>query len=234
MSPLPTLEAKIEALLVGEVAPLGSKGKTSGIAKFPVDGPRLAHATGVDGDHQADLKNHGGRDKAIHHYPRDHYADWLEQLPHRPEILQGPGAFGENLSTRGITEADICIGDLYELGGAILEVSQARQPCWKLNARFEYKGMALAVQTTRRTGWYYRVLREGPISTGETLTLQDRPHPEWPLTRLMAIIYDKSKDRADLEAMAGLEVLASSWRSLAQKRLDSNQVEDWKSRLGTE
>lgn len=228
------LKFEVEALLVGEVAPLGPKGKPSGIAKHPVDGPRLAHANGLEGDHQADLKNHGGLDKAIHHYSRDHYTYWLEQLPHRPNILQAAGAFGENISTRGITEADVCIGDIFEVGNAILEVSQARQPCWKLNARFEHKSMAMAVQTTRFSGWYYRVLREGEIGRGDSLALQERPHEDWPLTRLMSIIYDKSKDHADLSAMADLEVLASSWRSLARKRLDTNLVEDWNSRLGTD
>ena len=120
------------------------------------------------------------------------------------------------------------------MGDATLEVSQARQPCWKLNARFEHKSMAMAVQTTRFSGWYYRVLREGEISPGDSLALQERPHKDWPLTRLMAIIYGKSKDRADLKAMADLEVLAASWRSLARKRFDTNQVEDWSSRLGTD
>ncbi len=227
------MEVEIEALLVGDVAPLGPKEKPSGIAKYPVDGPRRAHANGLEGDHQADLKNHGGRDKAVHHYAREHYAYWLEQLPHRPAVLQEAGAFGENISTRGITEADVCIGDIYAVGDVVLEVSQARQPCWKLNARFEHKSMAMAVQTTRFSGWYYRVLREGEISPGDSLTLQERPHEGWPLTRLMSIIYDKSKDRADLRAMADLEVLASSWRSLARKRLDTNKVEDWDRRLWT-
>ncbi|MFK7895815.1 MAG: MOSC domain-containing protein [Myxococcota bacterium] len=230
----PARDIQIEALLVGQVAPLGPKAKPSGIAKFPVDGPRRAHATGIEDDQQADLKNHGGRDKAVHHYPRDHYADWLAELPHAPEILKHPGAFGENISTRGLTEADVCVGDIYSVGDALFEVSQARQPCWKLNARFEHKAMAMAVQTTRRTGWYYRVLREGEIAAGDTLRLQERPHADWPLTRLISIIYDKSKDASDLRAMAELEVLASSWRALAQKRLDSNRVEDWGSRLGTD
>lgn len=229
----PSLTIEIESLLVGEVAPLGPKGKPSGIGKLPVEDARLAHTTGLEGDNQADLQNHGGRDKAIHHYARDHYAYWMHQLPHRPAVLEQAGAFGENISTRGLVEGDVCIGDVYAVGEAVLQVSQARQPCWKLNARFEHKSMAMAVQTTRFSGWYYRVLAEGKIRRGDSLSLQERPHADWPLTRLMAIIYDKSTDRSDLRAMANLEVLASSWRALARKRLDTQRVEDWSGRLGT-
>ncbi len=202
------------------------------MAKFPVTESVFVCETGLEGDQQADLKNHGGIDKAVHHYPHDHYAFWQSHIPNNPPALQNPGAFGENISTYDMTEGTVFLGDIYQVGNAVLQVSQARQPCWKLNARFDHKSMAMDIQKTRKTGWYYRVLEQGDIRQGDHITLMDRPHEDWPLTRLMNIIYDKSKDRDDLIAMADLELLAESWRSLAEKRLKSNHIEDWKSRLG--
>jgi len=227
------MRARIDSLLNGKVAPLGPEGKPSGIAKTPVDVRLSLGLTGLEGDSQADLKNHGGTEKAVHHYPRDHYAFWQRQLPHHSEILDDPGAFGENISTMGITEDAVCIGDIYELGSAVVQVSQARQPCWKLNARFEYKAMAATVQSTRFSGWYYRVLSEGDVEAGDSILLVDRLHEDWPLTRLMAIIYDKSQDERELLAMSDLEALAPNWQNLAKKRLATRKVEDWSDRLGS-
>lgn len=226
------MRTRIESLQIGPVAPLGPKGKPSGIAKTSVKERLHLARDGLVGDAQADLKNHGGPEKALHHYPCDHYAHWQKILRHRPDVLNAPGAFGENVSTFGWTEGDVCVGDVFELGSAVVQVSQARQPCWKLNARFGFKSMAMAVQSTRFSGWYYRVLSIGEIAAGDEMVLVDRPEEAWNLTRLMDIIYDKSHDQHDLRAMADLELLAPNWRKLAKRRLDTRMTEDWKSRLG--
>ena len=167
----------------------------------------------------------------MHHYAFDHYAAWRDDLGALP-LLQTPGAFGENISTRGLTEADVCLGDRFALGDALLEISQGRQPCWKLNLKFDRPDMACLVQKTGRTGWYYRVLKSGRIEPGSTLDLVERPHPHWTIARLNAVIASRSLAHDELSEMAALSVLAESWRNLARRRLESRQVESWSKRLG--
>src|SRR3546814_5998980 len=103
----------------------------------------------------------------------DHYPAWREDIGDSP-LLHVPGAFGENISTRGLDEDNVCLGDRFELGSALLEVSQGRQPCWKLNDRFGVPDMVRRVQSSGRTGWYYRVLRPGTARAGEPLRLASR------------------------------------------------------------
>lgn len=141
------------------------------------------------------------------------------------------GAFGENLSTAGLDEATVAIGDVFRLGGALIEVSQGRQPCWKLNIRFGVADMARRVQQTGRTGWYYRVLEEGTVAAGDTLTLIERRAPDWPLARLWRILYVDVLNRDELRAMAAQPRLPVGWRAYAEKRLAAGQVEDWRPRL---
>src|SRR5690606_20282838 len=122
-------------------------------------------------------------DKAVHIYARDHYAAWRRELPHRAASLV-PGGFGENLVVPGIDETAPCLGDRLRLGSAIVEVSQGRQPCWKLSIRFNQTDMPRRVQDSGRTGWYFRVLEEGEVEAGCMLTLLDRPHPAWTIARI--------------------------------------------------
>ncbi len=220
----------LQTLLVGEVRPFGPRGDPSGIAKRPVAGPIVLSRLGLAGDGQGDLRHHGGPDKAVHHYPIAHYEAWRAEIGPNP-VLDEPGAFGENLCTRGLTEADICLGDVFRLGGAVLEVSQGRQPCWKLNHRFGVRDMGVRVQRSGRTGWYYRVREEGRIAPGDAFTLLDRPLPHWPLARLWRLLYVEMWDRAGLEEMAQLAPLPDSWRRIAHHRLDTGRLEDWTSRL---
>ena len=131
------------AVCVGAVQAY-ARGSRSGIDKRPVVGRVRATVLGLVGDAQGDLRVHGGPDKAIHHYPQEHSAHWQAVLGAHP-LLHVPGAFGENLHTRGLTEADVCLGDHWRVGEALLEVSQARQPCWKLNERFARADMARQV-----------------------------------------------------------------------------------------
>ncbi|CAO4142427.1 MOSC domain-containing protein [Methylorubrum aminovorans] len=224
----------IEAVLTGRVAPLVGGKATSAIAKTSVEGPVAVGPLGLSGDAQADRRFHGGPDKAVHHYALDHAAAWRAELPGLPDLLERPGAFGENISTYGLTEHDVCVGDLWRVGSALLQVSQARQPCFKLNLRFGVPDMARRVQASGRTGWYYRVIEEGLVAAGEALDLVERPHPDWPLSRLLHHLYVDRLDAAALREIAGLAALAESWRSLAARRLASGAVEDWRRRLGEE
>lgn len=217
-------------LHIGSVAPLGPRGLASGIAKSAVAGSLALSETGFAGDMQGDTVRHGGPEKAVHHYPFDHYSAWARDLgPHA--LLDRPGAFGENVSTCGLTEDTVAIGDVFELGTAIVEVSQGRQPCWKLNERFGRPDMAREVQSTGRTGWYYRVLKTGTVSPDDRLRLLERSTPEWTLARIWRTFYINPLDRAELSGIAALDRLAEGWRSHALRRLESNKVEDWTKRL---
>ncbi|WP_442107418.1 MOSC domain-containing protein [Pseudomonas sp. NUPR-001] len=220
---------KLDAVLTGKAVPFTRPGSSSAIAKQPRSGEVAVTELGLAGDEQGDLRVHGGKDKAIHHYPREHYALWAAELGEHP-LLQAPGAFGENLSTRGWTEHTLCLGDRLRVGSALLEVSQGRMPCWKLNDRFQVKDMALRVQQTGRTGWYYRVLEEGVLAAGASFELIERPHPQWSVARLSSVLFDK---RVDLEIIRQcLELpLVPSWRRTLERRLEQAVVEDWAPRL---
>lgn len=225
-----SLRTTIAAILVGNVRPLGDNAVPSGIDKHPVMRPLRITGEGIKGDEQGDRHHHGGPEKAVHHYPFEHYADWREVIgPH--ELLEQPGAFGENLSTIGMSEENVALGDVFRLGSATLAVSQGRQPCFRLNLRFGRPDMARLVQESGRTGWYYRVIEEGIVAPGDELVLIDRPLPGWTLSRLLHTLYANMLDPDELAAMAALDALPENWRKLAARRLERGRVEDWSRRL---
>ena len=146
----------------------------TGFFKTPVEGPVFVGSTNLVGDGQADLKNHGGVDKAVLAYSADHYPKWRDELrlPDMP-----CGAFGENLTIAGLSEQSVCIGDLFRLGEVLFEVSQPRQPCWKLARRWRMHELTGLVVNNGRSGWYLRVLSEGSVEAGMPVTLIERPNP---------------------------------------------------------
>lgn len=217
-------------LLTGLAKPLPGNEALSGIAKAPVERPLRLGTNGFEGDEQADRRVHGGPEKAVHHYPFDHYPVWRTELGFLP-VLQRAGGFGENISATGPTEASVAVGDIFRLGTALIQVSQGRQPCWKLNRRFEVLDMARRVQRTGRTGWYYRVLQPGTVEPQDRLDLIDRLAPDWTLHRLWHALYVDRLNRQELTGIAALDVLAEGWRKYAARRLDSGKVEDWNRRL---
>lgn len=229
MSASERLGPRVSAVLVGRAVPFSRPGSFSAIAKSVVTGPVDAGPEGLRGDEHGDPRVHGGVDKAVHLYAFEHYAAWRAELgPLR--VLDRPGAFGENLSTAGLTEEEVCIGDRIRVGTTLLEVTQSRQPCWKLNDRFGVPDMARRVQDTLRSGWYCRVLESGSLQAGDTIELVERPHPEWPLSLLMEMLYRRRLDRG-LLARARALPLVPSWQRLIERRLEEGRVEDWTSRL---
>jgi len=225
--------ARLEAVFVGRPVPFGPNGEPSAIQKCAVTRPIEVRPQGLAGDEQGDKRRHGGLDKAVHHYPAEHYPFWRAQLPDVATRHWYPGAFGENLSTTGLTESDICIGDVFQVGNVRLQVSQARQPCWKLNLRFETPDMAKRVQDSGRTGWYYRVLEPGRIAPDDLWVLTDRPHADWTLARILRCFYRDTQELDALQSLAALKVLPPSWQNLIEQRLRSGVVEDWRRRLET-
>lgn len=223
----------VSGVLVGTLAPLGRRQVPSGIVKQRTGSAVDILRAGLVGDEQGNKKNHGGPEKAIHHYPFDHYAASRADAPALAPRLAAVGAFGENISTSGMTETDVCIGDIYRLGTALVQISQGRQPCWRLNERFGDPDMAKRVQESGRTGWYYRVLEEGRVVVGDTISLLDRPAESWTLARIIRLLYRDTLNAVDLEELAALPQLAEGWRALARRRLDRQAVEDWSARLRT-
>ena len=224
-----SLSVRVDALLTGRAKPYTRAGSFSGIDKFPLSSSVHISELGLDGDEQGDPRVHGGQDKAVHHYPFQHYARWQEELGSL-SLLQARGAFGENISTHGLDEGNVCIGDQFALGDALLEVSQGRQPCWKLNDRFDVPDMARRMQSTGRTGWYYRVLQAGSATAGDVLELKSRPFPEWTLRRLGILLFERVLEPAALEPALQLP-LVQSWRKLVERRLQHCEVEDWHRRI---
>jgi MOSC domain-containing protein YiiM len=206
------METRILAVLTGKARPFRDD-EASAIGKLPVADSVAVGPMGLAGDEQADRTVHGGVDKAIHHYPADHYDWWRQYLGDAP-LLDAPGAFGENISTAGLHEENVFLGDRFRLGSALVEVTQARQPCWKLDHRFQAKGVMAQVVKTRRTGWYYRVLEPGEARAGDLLELVDRPYPDWPLASLFGLLIGgEAKSRlADLRALRDVPVLAETWK----------------------
>jgi len=210
----------IRALLAGRVQPL-SRGEGSAIAKRPLFGPVQIGLFGIMGDEQADQVHHGGRDKALHHYPFDHYAHWQEAAPDTA-LLSAAGAFGENVSTIGLDEDMVCIGDRFRLGSALVEVSQARQPCWKQGDRLAWAALPDLMVREGRYGWYYRVLEPGQAQAGDDLILIDRPFPDWTARRVFDLLVGgkHKEDRAALAFLSDMDVLFEGWRARARQFLN--------------
>lgn len=200
----------------------------SGIWKEPVSGALWCGRTNLAGDGQADLRVHGGPDKAVLAYSAAHYPGWRAELA-LPAM--GAGGFGENLTIVGLTERDVCIGDVVAVGGAVLQLSQPRGPCWKLGRRWRVPELPLLTQRSGRTGWYYRVLAEGEMAAGERVTLMERPHPEWTVARANQVMYEGQHDGPATLALAALPPLSASWRRTLERRGLHGVLRDDRERL---
>ncbi|MBO9128957.1 MOSC domain-containing protein [Bacillus sp. 165] len=193
----------------------GGKDIETGIYKKPVDDVLFLSKLNFEGDGQADLVHHGGEDKAVCVYPYEHYAYWIEKY----NIPLEYGAFGENLTTKGMTEEDICIGDTFQLGDAVVQVSQPRQPCFKIAKKHNIKEFPVMIQNTGFSGYYARVLQEGNVQPTCTMELISR-HPERISLSFAnhTMYHDKTNKEAMLQIVA-VEELAESWRNQFAKYL---------------
>ena len=189
----------------------------SGIWKLPALGRVRLDLVNLDGDAQADLKNHGGPDKAVCCYAAEHYPDWRSALGKRESEFPH-GAFGENWTLVGMTEDTVCIGDTYTVGTARVQVSQPRMPCWKLGRRWERPGLPLEVSGSGRTGYYLRVLEPGEVGAGDMMTLTERPLPLWPVARVNRAMYADKADANLAEELSRLPLLAEAWRRPFRRR----------------
>lgn len=227
---LPDLSAAIDGIFFGGVQDRWEGRPPSAIQKDRVSGRQAITLTGFAGDAQADLTVHGGEEKAIHHYAFDHYAAWQSEA----QLAQDTpaAAFGENLSTRGLTEENLCIGDIFTLGSATVQISQGRQPCWKLGLHTGNEKMPYLFQKTGRTGWYYRVLEPGEVETGDRITLVERRNPDWTVLRVTHARLTRKVSREDALILSEMSDLAAGWRQAFARMAEGETQEDTKARLG--
>jgi MOSC domain-containing protein YiiM len=203
---------------VGRPRPVEWRGEVvpTGIFKQAVAGPCAVARTNLAGDGQADLEVHGGVDKAVYAYPSEHYPFWSAELD-RPALPWG--VFGENLTTEGLDEATVCVGDRYAIGTAEFEVSQPRLPCYKLGIRFERPDMVKRFLQSGRLGFYLRVRREGTIEAGQPIQRLSRD-PDAPTIADLALLEATGKeDRTLLERAVRAAALSRGWRDRYQERL---------------
>ncbi len=188
----------------------------TGFFKEPVGDEIEVTTDGLKGDEQADLVNHGGPDKAVCVYPAAHYPGWWETLG----LAAMPvGAFGENFTVEGVVEDEVCIGDVFEGGGVVFQISQPRQPCWKLSHRWKVKDLSAQVVANGRTGWYLRVIRTGRVSAGTGLRLRDRPHPSWTVMAANGVMHHRRGGAEAAVELAGCAALSASWREALLRRI---------------
>lgn len=209
---------------------LGSKNRavTTGFVKSSVVGKVWLGQLNLAGDGQADLVHHGGVDKAVCVYPADHYPAWQDEL-NEPALTAG--SFGENFTISQLTEADVCIGDIWQVGQAVVQISQPRRPCWKLAQRWDIRDLPLRVQATGRTGWYFRVITEGNVEVGDALTLCGRTSPEWTIQAANYLMYHDKQNYSGAEALAEVAGLSRSWQESLRRRAATMQPVDDQPRL---
>lgn len=223
--PLPLIH-----LRAGKIKPAFSKsGMTSGIYKMPLAGPVQIAKGGIVGDEHAYVP-HRHPDKAIHHYSSAHYPEWRKELPASAHLFR-PGAFGENLFSEELDETKLCIGDKIAVGEVVLELSEPRSPCYKLNHRFEVKNMANRTQMLLRSGWLYRVLEPGTVYPGDMIRLLERPRPDWTVARVMYYLFVERDNVEMMKAIITLPALGEEIRGKFEKRLNKGQAEDQSGRM---
>lgn len=230
------MNGQLRKIFIGQPRTVGKLGAEnpmerqweSGIFKEEADGAVSVTFTKIIGDGQADLKHHGGPEKAIFVYPSEHYSYWQEKVK---EVPIYPGGMGENFSTGQLDENNVCIGDTYEIGEAVVQVSQPRQPCWKPARRYMVKNLALLIQESGRTGWYFRVLKEGNVEGGLEFKLLERPYPKWTIAQCNDIMHNDKKNRALTRELADCHLLAPSWRETLSIRLEQGIHSDINKRV---
>ncbi|HSJ73307.1 MAG TPA: MOSC domain-containing protein [Miltoncostaeaceae bacterium] len=200
---------RIVSVNVGRPATLEFDGRsvTSAIVKAPVDGRVMVRRTNLDGDAQADLRVHGGADKAVYLYPAQHYAHWAGELGRE---LSPFGYFGENLTVEGADEAEARIGDVVRAGDALLEVSHPRVPCFKLAMRMRDHAFGKPFLASGRVGYYLRVLEEGGLASGDAIELISRGEGGFSVRRSAWMLTKATAE--ELDEAAALPALALGWR----------------------
>jgi len=207
----------ILSLQVGLPRTIGTEGAadpmdqpwTSSIFKEPVEGPVWLSRAGLAGDRQTDAADHGGGEMAVLGYAAEHYPEWRVELA-QPFLKYG--AFGENFTISRLDERTVCVGDIYAVGDARLQVSMPRRPCWKLTRRLRVKDMVERVHAKARGGWYFRVLTEGHVERSNFVVLEEQPWPQWSVARAYDVYQRRAQERQTALELADCAALSPTWR----------------------
>nr|BDT29036.1 MOSC domain-containing protein [Bacteriovorax sp. HI3] len=209
---------KILTIQISKVKKVEYKGRPveTGFFKEQVKGPLKLLSLKLEGDEQADLKVHGGLDKALYAYPYDSYVEWKK---FRPEHTYEPGAFGENLCMETLDEKSIYIGSTYRLGEAEVQVTQPRFPCFKLGIKFNDHSMIKSFMNFGRPGVYFRVLKEGMIKEGDTLELLEQDQIRFSITEFVDLYFSDKKDIERVKEILTIPSLNHEWRAQFERMI---------------
>jgi MOSC domain-containing protein YiiM len=189
----------------------------TGIFKEPVGGPVMLRTLNLDGDRQADLSVHGGISKALYAYPAEHYEYWKTELP---EMQLPYGMFGENFTTEGLSEETVNVGDRFRVGTAELMVTEPRMPCYKLGIKFGRADILRRFLASRRTGFYFAVLKEGLVKAGDSMELLRKDVNNIAIAEITRLYAFEKNDVEMLRRVVKLEALSDSWRDYFRHHLE--------------
>ncbi|MDX5881417.1 MOSC domain-containing protein [Bacillus cereus group sp. BfR-BA-00999] len=198
----------------------GGKVIHTGINKKQVKEPVYLSFVKFNGDGQADLVHHGGVDKAVCVYTGDHYPYWEKEL--NQDLVYG--AFGENITVSDMREEDVCIGDTFQIGEAVVQVTQPRQPCFKLAKKYNIPKLPLYFQETGYTGFYFRVLKEGWVSSVDTLKRLQSDPKGVSVAFANRIMHKEKQNIEGIKRILEVNALSSSWRKSFEKRISGEEI----------
>ncbi|KXI29619.1 MOSC domain-containing protein [Paraglaciecola hydrolytica] len=209
---------EIIGLFSGNKTAIGPKLSPTGIIKKPIEHAQV-NALGIVGDVQADKRVHGGPQKALHQFSLSSYQRIIQQYPllHRKAL---PGSIGENISTALMHEDNVCIGDIYQVGSATLQVSAPRIPCWKIDAKFRQPGLSQFIAQHHLSGWYYRVIAAGQLQVGDTFKLVERSNSNLTIRHFLHMLQSKKLDVESILMIENASGLDPQWQA---KLLRQNQ-----------
>jgi MOSC domain-containing protein YiiM len=190
---------------------------TTGIFKEPIRGRTMVRTLNLDGDRQADLTVHGGVDKAVYAYPSEHYEYWQAELPG----MDLPwGVFGENFTIEGLLEKAACIGDRFRIGETEVIVTEPRMPCYKLGIKFGRTDIIKRFLASRRTGFYFAVVREGTVGAGDAMELLRREQQEISVADITRLYAFEKADLKTLRRAVEVEALPESWKGYFRHQIE--------------
>lgn len=222
------MASTIKQLFRGTPAPLHHRPEVmSAIDRHEVD-HLVVYQDHIEGDEVANKVHHGGIHRVLHHYPAEHLTYWATVYPYTEFT---PGSMGENLSATGLTEKNVCIGDVFEIGELLCLVTEPRKPCGTICEQYAIKGLARKVQNESRTGWFYRILKPGTIRPGDKIKLKERPHPELTVDACIQALLVRP-DMTVLELMVLNPTLSENWKRPAAAYLETGVLPDDRPRLG--
>lgn len=206
------------SLFIGQVQALPVSGRPTAMYKTQVKSAIELGIEGFEGDQQADLRVHGGPEKAVHLYPSTHYDKLARQFGDAAQQLV-PGSLGENIATAELDEHHVRLGDVWQLGSALIQVCQPRNPCWKIDERFGCDGMALFIDQHLLTGWYWRVLQTGLVNPTDVLVLHKAASPAPTLYQAMTLWRAHPPQLDQLSELAEVPGIAKAWQDKIRQRV---------------